>query len=224
MSAAASSLEANSVVPSLCWDSRWPPRWTVYMLAGQAACAELHTSPSTCCLSFSHAVCCDTDLLAIIHLCFLYSFDCHLCPTKRHHILHHPCQELPSTVFVHCCKAPTSPDIPIHAVITSVVCDFGLSLTPGDAECLRFLFHPQKEEWWSDIPSSYNAASPSFQEPVQNCSPWICSWLPNRLCLFITTAALSAYLTPAFSLSRAFSCAAFYHLESPLDQLQFLFT
>lgn len=101
MSAAASSLEANSVAPSLCWDSRWPPRWTVYMLAGQAACAELHTSPSTCCLSFSHAVCCDTDLLAIIHLCLLYSFDCHLCPTKRHHILHHPCQELPSTVFVH---------------------------------------------------------------------------------------------------------------------------
>lgn len=44
---AASSLEVNSVVPSLCWDSGWPPRWTVsaHILAGQAVCAELHTSP-----------------------------------------------------------------------------------------------------------------------------------------------------------------------------------
>lgn len=130
-------------------------------------CAEtpddLPDGQSTCWLAKQHVQSCTPALahaashsamqfavtqtsLAIIHLCLLYSFDCHLCPTKRHHILHHPCQELPSTVFVHCCKAPTSPDIPIHAVITSVVCDFGLSLTPGDAECLRFLFHPQKEE------------------------------------------------------------------------------
>lgn len=66
---AASSPQANPVTPLLCWDSSWLPRWTVsaHILAGQTACAELHTSPGMRCLSLRHRICHDTDFLALMH-------------------------------------------------------------------------------------------------------------------------------------------------------------
>lgn len=129
-----SSPQANPVTPSLCWDSSWHPRW-------DSQC--MHPgSPSV------SAVFLWLPSLAYQGASYITS---PLQPTLR------------SSVSVYCCETPTSPEIPTHAVITSsVVCDLGPSLTPGDAECLRLLFHPEKEEWWSDIPSSYNTGSPFF--------------------------------------------------------------
>lgn len=204
---AASFLEANSVSPSLCWDSRWPPRWTVsaHILDSQAACAELHTSPSTCCLSFSQTICCDTDLLALMHPCL---------SVLPRDVIHSITPASNCVTLCLCIAAMLPPPLTSPFLLSSLLLCCVTLASARRCRMPRAALSPTKEGMMEWYPISYNASSPSFQEPVQNCSPWICSWLPHGLCLsLLPTAALSAYLTPAFSLSRPFSCATSHHLE-----------
>lgn len=117
-----------------------------------APCAQLHTSPGTRCLSPRPAICHDADLWALLRRFVPFSIPrvsvtaFSVLPRCITHCITTPVT-LHSPMSVCCSETPTSPEIPICAVIaSSVVCDLGPSLTPGDAECLRLLFHPEKEE------------------------------------------------------------------------------
>lgn len=216
------SPRANPVTPLLCWGSSWPPRWTVsaHVLAANTVCsstpalahAASHRGTRFVTTQTSERSCI-TFSPSLSHM-FLWLPSFSVLPRCITHCITTQVT-LRSPMSVCCSETPTSPEIPICAVIaSSVVCDLGPSLTPGDAECLRLLFCPEKEEWWSDIPSFCNAGSPFFSgasSELLSVDLFLAtSW---AMSLSITIAALSAYLTPAFSLSSAFSSSAFYHLE-----------
>lgn len=104
-------------------------------------------SHSTPCLSLRHVICLGTDLCALTHRFATFCTFCVSLPatsvTPR--CIRRCLTAAGGSVQHRVCKTPASPEILIPAVIASpVVCDLGPSLTAGEAECLRLLFHLEK--------------------------------------------------------------------------------
>lgn len=122
----------------------------------------------------------------LAHLLYLLCFfDCHLWPTKVHHTLHHHCNQRCAVVYL-CTAVRLPPPLKSPPMLSSpllwcVTLALAWRQEMQSASGCSFTQKRRNDGVISHPPTTL--APLSFQEPVQNCSPWVCSWLPHGLWL-----------------------------------------